>query len=77
MRAYVCDKCGRKIIRKAAIKDNMATMIFPTTYAQEREEEGDTRNMWASFDIKLNSDTWHDLCTVCIQELIEENINRK
>ena len=76
MRAYVCDKCGRKIIRKAAIKDKHCTVIFPMSYAAE---EGGQRgqNMWGSFSIELNGNAWSDLCTVCIEELIVENLNRK
>jgi hypothetical protein len=75
MRAYVCDRCGRKIIRKAAIKDKASVIRFPMSY--EDEENGDTRNMWGGFEIKLLSNVWTDLCTVCVQEIIEENINNK
>ena len=75
MRAYICDKCGRKIIRKAAIKDKESTVRFPMSYRDEGDEND--RRMWGGFKITLMSNCWSDLCTVCILELIEENINRK
>ena len=76
MRSYVCDKCGRKLIRKAAIKDKECIIRFPMSYDQE-EGGSNPRRMWGGFRIKLISNMWNDLCTVCIQELISENINSK
>jgi hypothetical protein len=75
MRTYVCDKCGRKIIRKAAIKEKECVIKFPMEY--KKDEEGVDRRMYGGFKIKLLSNLWDDLCTVCIQELIAENINNK
>jgi len=44
----------------------------------ENEEDGvERRRICGGFKIELLSSLWNDLCTVCIRELIEENINRK
>ena len=77
MRSYVCDKCGRKLIRKAAIKDRECVIRFAMSYEQEEEGLAGSRRKWGGFKIKLISNQWSDLCTVCIQELISENINSK
>ena len=39
MREYICDKCGRKIIKKSAIKDKESVIKFPMSYKQEEDAE--------------------------------------
>lgn len=68
MREYICDKCGRQITQEAAIKDGKSTIVL---------YDDDRQRLYGGFNITLKSNTWSDLCTVCILELISENINRK